>query len=156
MRRGFTLIELMVVMAMIAVIAAAFVTSVAKARQRAFISRATAEVREMTNAILAYEQYAENRSLASVARGAWTDCSEGEMGMILGNKTGDNGERIPVLYNAHVRAGYLRDPWGKPYQFLIENTGALAGGGDDEAKGTSYSTAAALPNFFRITDAERR
>ena len=156
MRRGFTMIELLVVMAMIAVIAAAFVTSVEKARRRAYISRATVEMKEMTNAILAYEQYAPDRSLASVASGSWKDCDEGSMSMILGGATSASGGRVPVLYNGHVRTGYLRDPWNMPYRFRIEKTDTLERGGGADTKAISYSAAAALPNFFRLTDAERR
>lgn len=156
MRRGFTLVELLVVVAMIAVIAAAFTTSIASAERRARISRATAEAKEMTNAILAYEQYAPDRSLSSVAKGSWTDCAEGSMAMILGAANGANGRPVPVLFNGHVIAGYLRDPWNTPYQYMIVNTASLEGGGGNEAKGVSFKTAAALPNFFRLTDAERR
>lgn len=156
MRRAFTLIELLVVLAMIAVIAAAFVTSVNSARRRAYIGRATVEMKEMTNAILAYEQYAPGRTLASVASGSWTDCAEGNMSMILGDASSASGGQIPVLYNGHVRTGYLRDPWGTPYRYRIEKTDTLEGGGGSDTKAISYSAAAALPNFFRLTDAERR
>ena len=156
MRKGFTLIELLVVIAMIAIIAAAFTTSVAAARRRAYIARATQEVKEMTNAILAFEQYAPNRSLASEANGGWTPCGETQMAMILGGKSGDTGEQVPLLYNGHVRDGFLRDPWGTPYQYTIVNTASLEGGGGEESKGVDFSTAAALPNFFRLTDKERR
>lgn len=154
MKRGFTLIELLVVIAMIAVLAGAFTSSVASARRRANVSRATQEVKEMTNAILGYEQYAQNRSLESVANGGWQECSESAMAMILGRVTGDNGEQVPVLYNGHVRNGALRDPWGHPYQYMITKTSDIEGG--EEAKGTAFKTGAALPNFFRLTDKERR
>ena len=156
MRRGFTMIELLVVMAMIAVIAAAFVTSVEKARTRAYVSRATVEMKEMTNAILAYEQYAPDRSLASVVSGSWKDCAEGDMTMILGGAPSASGGKVPVLYNGHVRTGYLRDPWNTPYRYRIEKTDTLEGGGGEDTKAISYSAAAALPNFFRLTDQERR
>ena len=156
MRRGFTLIELLVVIAMIAILAAAFTTSMTSARRRAYIARATQEVKEMTNAILAYEQYAEGRSLKSVARSSWTECSESAMQMILGRANGANGEPIPVLFNAHVVKGALRDPWNTPYQYMIVNTATLSGGGTDEDRGTSLKTAAALPNFFRLSDGEKR
>lgn len=154
-KRGFTLIELLVVLAMIAVIAAAFVTSVNAARRRAYVSRATVEMKEMTNAILAYEQYAPNRTLKSVASGSWKDCAEGDMSMILGGASSASGGQVPVLYNGHVRTGYLRDPWNTPYRYRIEKTDTLKGGGGD-AKDLTFTTAAALPNFFRLTDAERR
>ena len=154
MNRGFTLIELLVVIAMIAVLGGAFSTSVAGARRRAYVSRATQEVKEMTNAILGYEQYARNHSLDSVANGGWQDCNESAMAMILGNATGDNGEKIPVLFNGHVRNGVLRDPWGHPYQYLIMKTSDIEGG--EEGKKTTFKTGAALPNFFRLTDKERK
>lgn len=156
MKRGFTLIELLVVVAMIAILLGAFTTSVTAARRRARISSATQEIREMTNAILAFEQYAPNRSLASEVNGGWTDCGESQMAMILGGKSGDNGEEVPVLYNGRVRGGFLRDPWGTPYQYSIVNTASLEGGGGEEAKSVGFTTAAALPNFFRLTDKERR
>lgn len=146
-RRGFTLIELLVVIAMILVLTGAFTTSVQKARERARIARATQEVREMTNAILAFENYARNHELK--ANGGWTDCSESSMAMILGRETGGNGERVPVLYNGHVERGQLRDPWGRPYQYMIDKTGTL---------GNSLpplQTAAAIPNYYRLSDRER-
>ena len=156
MRRGFTLIELLVVIAMIAIISAAFGTSVNAARRRAHIARATQEVKEMTNAILAYEQYAEGRSLKSVEKNGWTECSESSMQMVLGGKSGANGEAIPVLFNGHVIKGYLRDPWNKPYQYMIVSTATLSGGGSEEDRGVQLKTAAALPNFFRLSDGEKR
>lgn len=154
-RRGFTLIELLVVIAMILVLTGAFTTSVQKARERARIARATQEVREMTNAILAFENYARNHELK--ANGGWTDCSESSMAMILGRETGGNGERVPVLYNGHVERGQLRDPWGRPYQYMIRLASEMSSTDDDETSSglKNLKMAAALPNANRLTDAER-
>ena len=148
-RQGFTLVELIVVVAMILLIAAALTTSVAKARTRAKIAQAQQETREMTNAILAFEQYAKDRSLASVLTGgSWRDCSEGAMGMILGHETGANGETVPVLYNATVRGGALTDPWGRSYQYMIDKTGDLG------SSIRAPQATATLPNYYRLTDSE--
>ena len=155
MKKAFTLIELLVVVAMIAILMGAMTTSVSKARTRAKIAKATQEAKELTNAILAYEQYAPNHSLESVASGGWTECTEGSLAMVLGGKTGDNGETIPVLFNASLTGGKMLDPWHHPYEFLIEKTGSQEGGGGEEAKGTQFIAAPHLPNFFRLTDAER-
>lgn len=150
MKRAFTLVELIVVVAMILIIAAAMTTSVAKARTRAKVATAMQETREMTNAILAFEQYAQDRSLASyVTAGSWRDCAEGSMGMILGRETGASGEKVPVLYNAQVRGGALVDPWGKPYQYMIDKTSDLS-----ENIQAPQATAT-LPNYYRLTDRER-
>ena len=146
----------MVVVAMIMILISVLSVSVAQARQRARIAKATQETKELTNAILAYEQYAPNRSLESVATGGgWTECNEGSLKMVLGGATGDNGERIPVLFNAALTGGRMLDPWGHPYELMIDKTATLSGGGDEEERSTRFVTAPYLPNFFRLTDAER-
>ena len=61
MKKGFTLIELLVVIGMIAVLTGAASSAVMKARKRSQIARAEAETQEMTNAILAYENYDAGR-----------------------------------------------------------------------------------------------
>ena len=158
MKRAFTLIELMVVIAMILILAGAMTTSVAKARTRARIAKATQEAKELTNALLAYEQYAPNHSLESVVNGGWSDCSKGSLKMVLGGVTGDNGETVPVLFNATLAAGHdelMLDPWGHAYQYMIDKTSTLSGGGDEEDRSTRFLYAPHLPNFFRLTDAER-
>lgn len=156
MRKGFTLIELLVVVAMIMILIGTLVVSVEQARTRARIAKATQEAKELTNAILAYEQYAPNRSLQSVATGGgWVECNEGSLKMVLGGMSGDSGERIPVLFNASLTGGRMLDPWGRPYELLIEKTSSLSGGGDDEERNTRFVMAPYLPNFFRLTDAER-
>ena len=156
MRKGFTLIELLVVVAMIMSRIGTLVVSVEQARTRARIAKATQEAKELTNAILAYEQYAPNRSLQSVATGGgWVECNEGSLKMVLGGMSGDSGERIPVLFNASLTGGRMLDPWGRPYELLIEKTASLSGGGDDEERNTRFVMAPYLPNFFRLTDAER-
>jgi prepilin-type N-terminal cleavage/methylation domain-containing protein len=89
--RGFTLVELLVALGMIALLSAAMTVAVSRAQLRAKVSKATQEIREMTNAILAFEQYARGRTLANHVNGGWVECSEGNMRMILGGETGENG-----------------------------------------------------------------
>lgn len=151
--RGFTLVELLVALGMIALLSAAMTVAVSRAQLRAKVSKATQEIREMTNAILAFEQYARGRTLANHVNGGWVECSEGNMRMILGGETGENGEQVPVLYNAAITGGVLRDPWGTPYQYTIQNTSGESA--PQEGGGSEYITAPALPNFFRLTIDER-
>jgi len=152
MKRAFTIVELMVVVAMLAVLAGSMTAAVGRARSRARISKALQEAKEMTNAILAGEQYVKDRSLEAYASSTWSDCVEGAnaMRLILGQETGDNGARIPVLFNAGISGGAICDPWGKPYQYMIRKTDTLP-----SASATGFCTAPALPNFFRLTDKER-
>ena len=77
MKKGFTLIELLVVIGMIAILTAAASSSVMKARTRSQLARAETEAREMTNAILAYENYDKDRSLERYSTGqGWADASK--------------------------------------------------------------------------------
>ena len=150
MRRGFTLIELLVVVAMIAVLMGAVGTGMNQARRRAQIARATQDAKEITNAILAFENYARGRSLKNYATGSWKEATETSLSMILGGEESDSGELVPVLYNAQIRNGQILDPWGKPYEFLIKKVGDIT-----PPSSSSFQTAPSLPNFYRLIDEER-
>ena len=155
MKKGFTLIELLVVVGMIAVLMGALTVSVSSAQNRGRIAKATQETKEITNAILAFEQYAVGHTLEKYANGGWSDCTEGSMKRILGGEKGASGEQVPVLFNAAVSGGYLRDPWGRPYQYMIEKSATLSSGQGTGMGNVNFTTSAALPNYFRLTDKER-
>ena len=150
MRRGFTLIELLVVIAMIAVLIGAVGSGMNQARRRAQIARATQDAKEMTNAILAFENYAKGRSLKNYATGSWKEATESSLSMILGGEESDSGELVPVLYNAQIRNGQILDPWGKPYEFLIKRVGDIT-----PPNSSGFQTAPSLPNFYRLLDDEK-
>ena len=154
MKKGFTLIELLVVIGMIAVLTAVASSSVMQARKRSRIARAETETREITNAILAYENWDDDHSLKDEASkfGSWTPAKEGDLNFILGevkNKQGD----VPVLYNAAVSGGYIRDPWGKYYEFRVMSAGNAAESSADQV-GRSLSTYMFLPNLWRLRKEE--
>lgn len=154
-RRGFTLIELMVVLGMIAVLMGALGASVVAAKRRAKVSRALQETKEMTNAILAFEQYARNRSLDDYTQPGWADCTESSMRMILGGEMSESGEKVPVLYGAATQTGNLLDPWNKPYQYRIERTGRLSAGQGSGGEEATYLTAPWVMNMNRLSKSER-
>lgn len=155
MRRAFTLVELLVVIGMIVILIGAMGNSIVNARKRANIARATQEVKEITNAILAYENYAPGRTLAKVATEGddWQPATKESLGMILGNAETEGNGKLPVLYNAHISfGGTINDPWGTPYKFIIKkNTGAI-----QQKNANGFVTAPSLPNFYRLSDEERQ
>lgn len=153
MKRAFTLIELLVVMGMLAVLIGAIGSSASQARRRAMISKATQDVKEMTNAILAFENVAVNRSLESYATGGWTLLTKGSKAynILMGEEKTESGERA-VLYNAQVTGDKILDPWGQPYEVVIRKV-PEAGHLSD---GQRFVTAPILPNFYRLTDEERQ
>lgn len=153
MRRAFTLIELLVVIGMIALLMGAIGSGVNKSRKRAMVAKAMQDAKEITNAILAYENYAPDRSLESKANNSWQDTTEGAMGMILGKETTEGGETVPILYNAQIRGNGIRDPWGECYQYIIRKADTISG---TSGRNQNFITAPSLPNFYRLTDEERQ
>lgn len=153
MKRGFTLIELLVVIGMIAVLTGAASSAVMKARKRAQIARAETEVREMTNAILAYENWDDDHSLKDEdTKKEWVPAEEKSLKFILGGEQNKQGN-VPVLYNAAIVGNHLRDPWGTPYQYMIASSGDAESSNDQV--GRSLTTYMFLPNLWRLTKDER-
>ena len=102
------MIEMLVVIGMIGILMAATFGGVGRARTYARVAKATAEVRELVNAILAYEAAEES---LPVTQGP-VDATETALADLLGNSGG------PVYLTVHVKGAFL-DPWGKPYRFRI-------------------------------------
>ena len=154
MKKGFTLIELLVVIGMIAVLTGAASSAVMKARKRSQIARAETEVREMTNAILAYENWDDDHTLKNYQTSKnWKDATEDALQFILGGERNRQGD-VPVLYNAAIVDKHLRDPWGTPYQYMIASAGDAAESSRDQV-GRSLSTYMFLPNLWRLKADER-
>jgi len=98
-RRAFTLIELLVVVGMIALITGAMSSSVAAAMQRARVQKATADVKMLTQAILAYENYNKG-DLDPIP--AWKDA---DFRTTLKFLNGENNGEVPVLIQAALSSG---------------------------------------------------
>ena len=141
-RSGFTLVELLVVIAMLMLLVGAVSSSVSSAQRRAKIAQATAEAQEMTNAILAYEHFGDDYKLPNYDN---MPATEANMAFILGDVT-VNGQKVPVLYNASIKGGEIRDPWGRPYYVTIKEGKPISSESDRSDQLTSY---VAFPNFNR-------
>lgn len=144
--RGFTLIELLVVVAMIMILAAAMTSAVASAQRRARIQQAVAETQEMTNAILAYENYSKDNELPEKDD---EEASLSSVGFILGDgKNEYSGKQVPILYNAATTRdsdGRILDPWGQPYRVTIRSGSATPTG----ARAQGPKSYVMFPNFNR-------
>ena len=150
-KKGFTLVELIVVIAMIMMLAGAVTSALTSARRRAKISKATVTCQEMTNAILAYENYAENYTFEQnkLTGTSWRPADTKFLSFILGEENMKNGtgEKIPVLYNGEVTKGVLLDPWKNPYLVRIEKSSVSTL--QRRGKATSLKTCVMFPNFRR-------
>ena len=153
-KSGFTLIELITVIAMILLLMGAVTSSVSGARRRAKIQQAITEAQQLTDAILAYENYSrpgqKTSPLDDRATGdVWKEATEGDMAFVLGNERMPNGQdgNVPVLYNGAVRNGKIRDPWGNAFWFRILSSSVNP---DDEHSGSTGDAAFSIPNINRI------
>ena len=149
---GFTLIELLVVIAMVAVIMGAMTTAVNGARARARVQKATSDVKVISQAILAYENYANGYELPTLTR---AEADRSNLGFLVGD--GDapkSGGRLPVLLEAALSGskGAILDPWGHPYLVTIRKGGATM---KTKTATGSLNTGFYLPNFYRISENER-
>ena len=143
-RRGFTLIELLVVVAMIAILIGAMTTSVSAARERAKIQRATSEVKVISQAILAYENYARGGNFKLDPLND-VDADSSSLGFLLGTAAVDSGAKMPVLLMAQLKSGgKMLDPWGKPYRVRIKQSQVAA------ASSVQLKTGYFFPNYYRI------
>lgn len=149
-RKAFTLIELLVVVGMIAVILGALTTSITASQERARIQKATAEVKVITQAILAYENYARanKQDLETMVD---RDADTSSIGFLIGQgESAASGGRIPATLMASLSAGgKMRDPWGTPYRIRIKE------GSIPRPSNLNLSTCYFIPNFYRLSAEER-
>lgn len=144
MRKGFTIIELLVVLAMLMVLAGSIGVGVSSAQKNARKAKATATVREITNAILAYENASKTHEIPNTLSGPTTRSS---LAPLLGmGGSGVDNSKLQVLFNMDSRGDVLYDPWGKPYEVIIKQNNATV---RDDAL-NDVTTTTFMPNFYRL------
>jgi len=152
-KSGFTIIELITVIAMILVLMGSVTASVTGARRRAKVQQAITEAQQLTDAILAYENFARPgrpSPLEDKKTGeSWKEATESEMKFVLGNDKMPNGQEgnVPVLFNGAVTGGSIRDPWGRTYRYRIMSSAIEE---EDDHGGDQGDAAFVFPNINRI------
>ena len=150
-KRGFTLIELMVVVGMILVLVGALTTSTTAARKRARVQKATADVKIISQAILAYENWGKNGKFELPTYASPVEANASTLAFLLGKEAAESGGKIPVMLMAQLRSGgAMIDPWGHPYKVRIKEGNVSAGQGVDLKSGFC------LPNYYRLGTGERQ
>ena len=143
MKKGFTMVELIVVIAMLMLLMGSVSSALMSARKRAKIAKATVACQEITNAILAYENY---RSLGTVPTKEGETTKSTLEFILSGTGTDDNGNQIPVLYNADVKGTAILDPWNHAYRFRIKESAIQI---RDDLAGSAVDTNVMYPNYNR-------
>ena len=151
-KNGFTLVELLVVIAMIVLLTGAMSTAVTGSIKRARIQKATVEVKAITQAILAYENETRNGTDYELPVLTQADCDQSTIGFLLGRETSQSG-KIPVLLMAALTSGgKMLDPWGHPYKVTIRKNSFRP---NYRTMTGSLQTGFFLPNFYRLREGER-
>ena len=155
-RRGFTLMELLVVIAIMGVLVATFAFSTVSARENARTVKATAEARELSNAIRLYAMIQMDTELSGDDPLADLGLREGlvdastTLTKSLTEPNEKNGET--VFYNANaksIRGGRLCDPWGHPYKIRIRK---VSEGEADKSEANDYKIILPIPGRHRRLD----
>ena len=150
--KGFTLVELLVVIGLLAMLMAAMTVSLSGAQKRAQIAKAESEVKVISQAILSYEQYDKKHELKSMRD---QDADKSSLGFLLGDGgAAQSGGEIPVLLMGQLEAGgKMMDPWNTPYKVSIKPGGASV----RFASGTGQlQSGFFFPNFYRLSVEERQ
>jgi len=138
---GFTLVELMTVVAIIGIMVSALTVSMASARKRARIVKAQAEVREIVSAVQAYEQAHFDDSDSLPFTGNDIEATRGNLAKLVG----DNSEKV-VYLNARFLNGIMVDPWDKPYRIrVIEQS-------DSDSGNEVFLSGIFVPNLVRVAE----
>ena len=148
--RGFTLVELIVVIAMIAIFMASVGTAIGKTRERARIEKARSDVKVVSQAILAWENYSRGGT-HELREMNDEEADSSTLAFLLGQGESAMSGDIPALIMASLTAGgKMRDPWNRPYLLRIKE------GKIDRPENLDLGTCYYLPNLYRLSEEERR
>jgi prepilin-type N-terminal cleavage/methylation domain-containing protein len=154
LRAGFTMIELLVVMAILGTLVATFAMSTSSARENAKIVKATAESRSLENAIRLFCMSMTDTELETDGGNQLSVLGLGD-GLQEANPTLTNMLTKPsqsngntVYYEANdssIRGNRLCDPWGHPYQIRVR----LVNRASNVAEEEDYEIVVPLPGRHR-------
>lgn len=117
-RKGFTLVEMLVVISIIALLTGFMVTGINAARKRAKIAKAEAEASELTKAWKSYWQV--YIKWPSSFANTQVSMDAANMKILQGEDTGNNPQGLK--FSNVATDGAFTDPWGTPYRVDFAQT----------------------------------
>ena len=138
---GFTLIELMLVIAVIGILMGMLGASAYSARQKSYATTATAETQQIAAAFKAYYLAHKKWPGIWVNGKTWTKLDRTNLEPLLGGAGGDGIVYLDLPLSRFEGKGFL-DPWGNPYQ--VQTSAVLEPKVEDVFEG-----AVSFPNHMR-------
>lgn len=142
-RRGFTLLELLIVIAIIMVLTGMLLTGAAAARRRAIIAKAESETRELAKAWKSYWMTYDEWPTPAFQTATNMAMDGTAMGYLMGN----NGMELMLMdLDMKVKTYGFKDPWGNFY--VVDFSRTISPGVE------YYETTVFLPQRKRYTYGE--
>lgn len=147
-RQGFTLIELLVVISIIATLVSVFTVSTGQAKENAMIAKATAEAREITNAIRLYaltnmqldpNDDGDDDPLAQIGvQEGFGDISTNTTTKLTDPRSNERNIRYFNCSAQSLVGGRIVDPWGNPYKVRVKKIDVRANKKDKDDLAREY------------------
>ena len=125
--RGFTLIEILVVVCIITILIGLTASATFSARQKVYTGTATTEAEQIAAAFKSYRLSDDGGAWPYDTRGKWVAANAASLKNVLGE---DGKPVLLELSDDRLEDGEFRDPWGNAYQI---RTFAPGEGDDGEA-----------------------
>ena len=128
--KGFTIIELIIVISIIAVLAAIVISNVLNYEKKSKIVAAQGEVNQIAKALILYQAQTGCLPNFSSCSDSGCDCCAQYDGECNASVSFASSKIINALINAKLldyKSSVFTDPWNKPYSFIIEHNIASDG-----------------------------
>lgn len=149
-KKGFTLLELMVVVAIIVILAGIILPNYAKRVDRARMVRAEADISALETAIAMYAN-----DMGTYFGDVNGDISPVETGLVQGPP---NTDPVYVKWNGPYIKGIGQDPWGEDYRFFGRNPAVTSQSQLETNLQNEYGTISNLPplRFYIFSKGKNR
>ena len=134
--RGFTLVEILVVVCVITVLVGLTANAAFSARQRGYVSQATTEAEQLCAALKTYRLADRNGKLPFDTKGAWTPATRDLIADLIGEGDAEDTGNAVLLDIAEDRFESVNgtlsycDPWGNPYEIRTLDPSSDQGSGE--------------------------
>lgn len=139
---GFSLLEMMIVVAVIGILMGMLGASAYAARQRTYVTLAQSEAQQIATAFKSY-WLAKNKWPAGFGSG-WTKLTRKNLAVLMGADT--DGivylDVPPDRFEGDDDSAFFLDPWGHPYEVSIESV-------SQTIVSDTLEGAVTFPNFMR-------